>query len=552
MFKTQWALFVQDSWKITRKLTVDYGLRWDYATAAQESHGRSANLSLTTPNPAAGGRLGAAIFESTCNCTFVKNYPWAIGPRLGVAYAINDKTVFRGGWGIAYGFPNDINIQNTANLTNAAVGVSAFNVLNVPGTIPQPAWPNFDVGQTPLAGQITSGFLAYLDPNASRPPRQNQWSVGLQREITHNFVLEASYVGNRGVWWSLPGATGQPGPYSYLNQVAPSAFAKYGLNPYSNAADNILIGSALSSPTVVAKVGSILPYAGYSTGNTLLNALRPYPQFSTIVTQNSPTGNTWYDSLQVKGTKRTSHGLQVNGTFTWSRAFQSVRPILFVDSVKSLQTTDQPFLFNANILYTTQKWFTNRAMNTAIADWAVGAFVQYGSGLPLTPPAATNTNFLGGSEQFRVAGQPLFVKDLNCGCINPYSDVVLNPLAWANPVNGTFGPATGTLYGDFRQARRPQENFNIGRTFRFKERYSFAIRAEFVNILNRTQIGNPSTTAPQSAPTKNPAGQYNGGFGVVNLTLSGPNTQPSQTLNAVVGQLYTLPRSGTLIARFTF
>jgi hypothetical protein len=73
-----------------------------------------------------------------------------------------------------------------------------------------------------------------------------------------------------------------------------------------------------------------------------------------------------------------------------------------------------------------------------------------------------------------------------------------------------------------------------------------------VNILNRTQIGNPSTTAPQSAPTKNPAGQYNGGFGVVNLTLSGPNTQPSQTLNAVVGQLYTLPRSGTLIARFTF
>ena len=60
---------------------------------------------------------------------------------------------------------------------------------------------------------------------------------------------------------------------------------------------------------MVAKVGSILPYSGYSAANTLLNALRPYPQFSTIVTQNSPTGNTWYDSLQVKGTKRTSHGL---------------------------------------------------------------------------------------------------------------------------------------------------------------------------------------------------------------------------------------------------
>ena len=544
MFKTQWALFLQDSWKVTRKLTVDYGLRWDYATAARESHGRSADLSLTTPNPAAGGRLGAAIFEATCNCSFVKNYPYAIGPRLGIAYALNDKTVLRGGWGLAYGFAPDINIQNTAQLTNNATGVTAFNPLNVTGTVPQPSWPNFDVGQTPLPGSITSGFLAYLDPNASRPPRQNQWSIGLQREITHNFVLEAAYVGNRGVWWT--------GPYGYLNQVAPSVFSAYGLNPYTTPADNILIGSALSSASVVTKVGSILPYAGYSTGNTLLNALRPYPQFSTILTTNSSTGNTWYDSLQVKGTKRTSHGLAVNGTFTWSRSFVTIRPNLFVPSVKSLQPTDQPFLFNANILYTTQKWFTNRALNTVVADWAVGAFVQYGSGLPLTPPAATNTNFIGGSEQFRDPSQPLYIKDLNCGCINPYSDVVLNKNAWINPANGTFGPATGTLYSDFRQARRPQENFNIGRTFRFKERYSLAIRAEFTNVLNRTQIGNPGTTAPASLPTKNAAGQYSGGFGVINLTLAGPNTQPAQTLNAVVGQLYTLPRSGTLIARFTF
>ena len=112
-------------------------------------------------------------------------------------------------------------------------------------------------------------------------------------------------------------------------------------------------------------------------------------------------------------------------------------------------------------------------------DWGLGAFVQYGSGLPLAPPAATTTNYLGalstgGSEQFRVPGQPLFLKNLNCGCINPYYDQVLNPAAWANPANGTFGPAIGTYYGDFRSARRPQENANLGRTFRFKERYCLA------------------------------------------------------------------------------
>ncbi len=543
MFKSQWAIFLQDSWKATRKLTIDYGLRWDFATAAKEEYGRSANLSLTTPNPAVGGRLGAPIFQATCNCSFVSNYPYAIGPRLGIAYSINSKTVLRAGWGIAYAVPPDIGVQNTGQLTNTPTGVNAYATINAPGTIPQPVWPNFNVGQTPLPGSTTSAFLSYLDPGASRPPRQNQWSIGLQREISPNFVLEAAYVGNRGVWWS--------GPLGYLNQLSPQVAATYGLSPYTNPTDNLLLGSTLASAAVTSRVGNVLPYSGYATSNTLLNALRPYPQFSSIAVTNSPTGNTWYDSLQIKGTKRLSHGLQVNGTFTWSKSLVSIRPNLFVASNKSLQTTDQPYVFNASFVYTTQRWFTSKILTTAVKDWSLGGFVQFASGLPLTPPAATNTNYIGGSEQFRVPGQPLYLKNPNCGCINPYTDIVLNPAAWANPVNGAFGPATGTLYGDFRDARRSQENLNISRTFRIKERASFQIRAEFVNIFNHTYIGDPSTAAPGTAPSKNPAGQYTGGFGTINLAV-GPNTAPTVTANGVVGQLYGLPRTGTLIARFTF
>lgn len=550
MFKQQWGLFVQDSWKITRKLSVDYGLRWDYATAAREEFGRSADLGLTTPNPAAGGRLGAAIFESTCGCTFVQNYPYAFGPRLGFAYQIDSKTVFRGGWGIAYGFGPDINIENTADVTATPTGVNGYAQLNQPGTIPQPVWPNFSVSQTPLPGQTTSGFLSLLDPHASRPGRQNQWSAGLQREITRDFVLEAAYVGNRGVWWT--------GPLGYVNQVTAQGFAQYGLNPYSNAADNLLLGQAINSAAVIQRVGTLTPYAGYPTTNTLLNAVRPYPQFSTITVTDSPTGNTYYDSLQMKGTKRMSHGLQVNGTFTWSKTMQAIRPILFAQSDKSLQPIDQPFLFNANILYTTPKASENRWVAMLTKDWQIGAFLQYGSGLPLAPPLATTTNYLGGTngagatEQFRVPGQPLFLKNLNCGCINPYFDQVLNPAAWANPANGTFGPAVGTYYGDFRSARRPQENANLARNFRIKERFNLQIRGEFVNIFNRTQIGNPTTTAPEAAPAKNGQGIYSSGFGIINETLSGPGVAPTYTQNAVVGQLYQLPRTGTLVARFSF
>jgi hypothetical protein len=555
MFKSQWGLYLQDSWKVTRKFTLTYGLRWDYGTVPTEEYGRSADLGTTTPNPAAGGRLGAAIFQATCNCSFtLPAYPYAIAPRLGVAYQITPKTVFRGGWGFAYAPTPDLTLQNTADLTNTPTGINNYFTLNTPGAVPQPVWPNFSPSQTPLPGQTTSGFLEYIDPHAGRPARQNQWSVGVQREISQNISIEGAYVGSRGVWWST--TAGSPtvagGSYGYINQVAPSVFSAYGLNPYTNATDNLLLGDTLSNAAVISRLGNVVPYAGYATTNTLINALRPYPQFSTIAVQDSPTGQTWYDSLQAKATKRFSRGLQVFSTFTWSKALVGIRPNLFVDSVKSYQTTDQPFLFNANIVYTTQKWFSSKVVSALTKDWAIGAFLQYGSGLPLTPPAATSTNYIGGSEQIRVPGQPLYLKNLNCDCINPYYDVVLNPAAWTNPANGTFGPATGTMYGDFRSARRPQENMNIARNFRLSERFNLQLRAEFVNVFNRLQIGNPTTTAPSAAPTKNIYGQYISGFGTINETVSGPNVAPSYTLNAVVGQLYQLPRTGTLIARISF
>jgi hypothetical protein len=259
-----------------------------------------------------------------------------------------------------------------------------------------------------------------------------------------------------------------------------------------------------------------------------------------------------------------SHGLQVNGTFTWAKAMDSVREDLFnPTSARSIQPTDQPFLFTTNIVYQTQKYFGNRAVNLVTEGWQLGAFLQYGSGLPLTPPTATVTNNLGLTQEFiRVPGQPLYLKDLNCGCINPYVDQVLNPKAWVNPTAGTFtgNPApsaigntsAGFYYTDFRQARRPIENFNIGRNFKIKERMNLQIRAEFANIFNRAQIGNPSTVNP-TAPPIAVNGRFTSGFGAYALgSVTAIGATPTYTSNGIVGQMYSQPRQGTLIARFTF
>ncbi len=103
--KAQYAFFAQDSWKVTRKLTLDYGLRYDLATAVRETYGRLGQFDPTEVNTQAGNHLGGVRYASNCNCNFYPGaYPYAFGPRLGVAYQIDKKTVFRGGWGVVYQF----------------------------------------------------------------------------------------------------------------------------------------------------------------------------------------------------------------------------------------------------------------------------------------------------------------------------------------------------------------------------------------------------------------------------------------------------------------
>jgi hypothetical protein len=549
--KSQWAFFAQDTWKITRKLTLDYGIRYDYGGYGREEYGRSANFGGTVPNPSAGNRLGAVIYEATCNCQFASNYPFGIGPRIGAAYQINSKTVLRGGWGVVYSFTPDVAGNAAATLNYPQTGPSPFVNIQTPGVVPQAVWPTFDAGLFPAVG-TTAQSPAAIDRNAGRPARQNQYSFGIQHEVSRDLVVEASFVANRGVWWAGQGAQSGTGPLGYLNQVSPDVYAKFGLSPYTSVADNTLIAQQINTTAVIAKVGNLVPYSGFPTSSSLTQALRPYPQFSALNVTVSPTGRTWYDSLQAKVTKRFSHGLQVNSNFTWSKAFVLLRQDLFNPSMtKSIQSTDQPFLLNLNATYTTpgatflKRW---KAANLLVKDWQIGTYVQYGSGLPLAPPTRVSTNNLAtGGSQIRVPGVPLYLKDPNCHCINPYTDQVLNPAGWQDPAQGVFSPgptgASNLYYTDFRGPRRPQENINFGRNFRIKERMNLQIRAEFVNMFNRTYLQNITTTGnPINPPSKNGSGQITSGFGTINEAVA----------KGAIPTLAQPPRTGTLIARFTF
>ncbi len=367
--KQQWGAFAQDTWKISRKLTLDYGLRYDYGNYPKEEHGLVPDFSASTPNSTAGGRLGAVIFEGEgagrCNCDFAHNYPWAFGPRLGAAYQLTSKTVLRAGWGIVYNTTpgNDgatSSIPSPGTVTSPSFDQAVMTLRNGIPFSPTP-WPNFNQGQFPYPNSLISPKVD-IDQNAGRPARQMQWSIGLQQAIGKNLAVEAAYVANRGAWWNAPGLVD-------ANALTPQILSAVGLN-INNTADQQLLASPLNSSLAATRGFNKLPYAGFPATSTVAQSLRPFPQFSSVQELWALLGKTWYDSLQAKVTKRLSRGLSATSVFTWSRSLtmgQNIDPsnlglgnatindVFNRGNNKYLSQFDQPLQLNTSLSYIVPK-----------------------------------------------------------------------------------------------------------------------------------------------------------------------------------------------------
>ncbi len=565
--KSQWGLFVQDTWKVTRKLTLDYGLRWDFGTYAREHYGRNGNFGINVVNPSAGGHPGATIYEATCKCNFAANYPYAVGPRLGVAYQISQKTVLRGGFGIVYAAAGTAGATagqaagftvNTAAAGTPGFGLALGQLRNGMPSDVRPIFPNFE----PNAGQPVGAVVAapaFLDPNAGRPARQAQWSIGLQREITRNTVVEASYVANRGVWWSevLEAATGG---LSAINVLKQSDLTSRGFTDFTSLAQSNLLTQPFSSnAAALAARGIGLPYSNFPTALTGRQAILPFPQYSNNISPSqAPLGKTWYDALQANLTQRFSRGLSLNANYTYAKSMNLFSsPDIFNRQLgKNLGNQDLPHQFRMTAEYQIPslvnsgiKFLSNKTVSYVLGNWGIGWYLQYQSAPVLARPANQGTvplsNFLGrgvGAAQLKAGpdGKPMnpwsvnWVDydgdrrtdpiDINCHCFDPTKTVLLNPAAWESIPNGQWANNFSDIRY-YRGIRQPMENLNISRNFRFTERVLLHVRVEFQNVTNRTRLPQPVATgnfnaAPTTFTAGNNTGLYSGGFGTV-LPTSG-------------------------------
>ncbi len=583
--KSQSALYLQDTWKLTRKLTLDYGLRWDLGTYTKEQYGRNGSIGLNIPNPSAAGRLGATQYESLCKCTFASNYPYAIGPRLGLAYQIDNKTVLRAGWGVVYNSTATAagsaasSASSSALPTNSGLTTGLFQN-GMPSDIIA-VWPSFNPASGQSPGQVVAmSQNSLLDPNAGRPARLIQWSVGLQREVNRNLVVEASYVGNRGVWWSAPGL-------ATLNQLSAKTLTQYGFNDLTSQTEANLMTAVISNltaaqrSTLASRGVTGLPYSNFPGTQNVRQSLLDYPQFTGNGLTASPLGNTWYDSLQINATQRFSHGLSFNANYTWAKNLDTITTISDVYNrglSKNISANDIPHTLRITAQYTVPQlnksglsFLSNRFVSYALSDWGLGIYAQYQSASLLTTgtagvyrPTSNGTvplsQFLGrgpGGAQLKKDADGNYMSpwsvdwtdysgthhtdpiDINCHCYDPTKNQVLNPAAWENIPNGQWGADQSTLRF-FRGIRQPTENANFSRNFRLKEKIQLNVRVEFNNVFNRTRLPNPSIAGNfNSTPTKftsgASAGLYSGGFGTYNV------------LSGLTGQ-----RNGTFVARLTF
>ena len=497
-----WAMYAEDTIKVTSKLTLSLGLRYELPVYATEEQGQLSLLSLTTPNPGAGGLPGALIYLGngtgrTGTENIFGSYHKAFSPRIGLAYAADSKTVVRLGYGVfrvetAYGRLNGCNfwcsgfgLNPAYSSTNSGV-TPAFDIDSPGFPASNVTLPDFDPSLN------NNGAVSYVNSSAYKMAYNQSWTVDIQRDLPYRIMLDVAYIGEHttGLW------TGEEN----LNQVNPS---------YLSLGSTLL--DDINSPQAVA-AGITSPYAGFS--GSVAQALRPFPQYTTLYDMYQPTGYNDYDSLQVRLQKRYSNGLSFLGAYTLSKNIGMAGGDIFGDPdgggglmglntfnrriEKTVLPINEPNVFVFSWSYDAPfgkgKRFlanVNPVLNEVVGGWQVNSIESYNSGTPIGVGGGGNIPLFGGGNRPNwISGNVRTPKSM--GSFDPAVDLYLNINAFSQPAPYTFGSAPPEL-PDVRTPAYADEDFSIFKKFPLKSETKYLeFRAEFFDIFNRVVFGGPA------------------------------------------------------------
>jgi hypothetical protein len=547
-----YSFYAQDSYKWRPRLTLNFGLRYDLDIPASEAFNRFSAVDPTLPNPGAGNILGAYTYFGTGAGRNGRKRPQdtykkAFGPRVGFAYKVNPKTVFRGGYGIFY---EPLREGSFADQD----GLGFFNketlstVVQIDSGVPH-ILPPF--GPFTPEGQNNNGGVILVPRSSGRPADIQTWNLDIQRQITANLVVSVAYVGSKGT--HLPALNIIP------NQTNPS------LLPFLSTFSGDLNKNASclangGCPNAVA-AGVKLPYLGF-TGN-IGQIFRPFPQYADFNQEDnsfSPdrTGNSTYHAMQVGVEKRFAQGLSFLVSYTVSKnltdadsAGPGVSGFIGTNSFigqnsynrgaeKAVSQLDTPqslvvsFFYELPVGHGKRYLHEGGFVDRVAGGWYVSGVGSYKSGLPTTvygPCGGTAGNVLFGGCNFtgiaRVNVVPGMTETNKSSNFNPATTSFYNAAAFSLPAPLTFGNEPRSL-DHARTWGERNENFTLGKKTRiFGERATIDFKAEFFNLFNRHIFKAPggfdsglqSPFIPLGAPGCDQPGQHFAcGFGTVSNT----------------------------------
>jgi hypothetical protein len=516
-----YAFYAQDDWKVSRRLTLNMGLRWEIPTPYVEEFNRESWFNPTLPNSAVDGYPGALQFAGygldSCQCrTDVQTHFRDFGPRIGFAYELTPKTVVRGAYGIFYYNAGALGgsaaqegtgilgFEASPTFTSLNAGISpAFNWNSgFPAYTPPPFFePTLNSGfntATPSGGTVT-----YDEPQLGGiSPYTENWNFTVQRELSSSTVLTASYAASSSHYQPTGIGNG-----IYSDQIQP----KY------MALGNLLLASATPGNIAAAQAvfpGVHLPYANFS--GSIGQMLLPFPQYASVGDPFGDIGNANFNSLQVSAQRNFSSGLQFLISYTLSKEIDDAGSNLggfygaggrtAYNNKLSKSVGGQDIPNDIVMSYVYQLPFgaghklssNNKVADALISGWRFSGIQTYIQSTPLGPIGANcDVPYTGGcyadyapnfTGPVRINGS--YGSGNLLGATPP---AFLNINAFAEPASFTFGNTPRTLPYDLRGPWGFNEDFSLIRDIKLGERLTFEIQGDVFNAFNRVQFGAPAT-----------------------------------------------------------
>jgi carboxypeptidase family protein/TonB-dependent receptor-like protein len=563
-FKTV-APYVQDNIQVTPKLTVNAGLRWDVWSPFTEVHNRMSFFDPNLANPAAGNIMGALQFAGrgidSCGCrTPVATHYDNWAPRFGFAYSVNNKNVIRGSYGIFYAHAggvaghnsnsrqglSQIGFDNSGSLTSVATGESALYSPPAAGTNPSSltdgSWdngypgnptappfinPSYGTGNLLSPGPIGSAAnpmglgpssaqtLQYGDPQKGGiAPQYQDWTLNIQHSFSPNMTLSVAYAGTVG--HHLPGA-GVAGPFT--DQI-PLQYLPLGATLNStlvNTATGVESASVLASvQDVFPGLLATLPFPNFV--GTVAQALKPYPQYTSLGDPYLDVGNSEYHALQVSFNRRMSGGLTFMANYTLSKELDDLAGVRVPGADKlewSVGAVDHKHVATGTVLYQlpfgTGHRLTsdNPVLRTVISGWQFAGIVQEDSGAPMSVtgsctgygiidascyPNYTTVGSVGSLAGVIWTGGSPWQNGKPSTAAAATSTHYLNGAAFINPTAATYGNAARTAPLDLFAPRTADTDLSVHRTFEIRESLKLSIQADAFNASNSVYFSAPNTT----------------------------------------------------------